>query len=285
MKKLLIQLDSDRHPSSFDAIVGHDAGADELLRYGGIGPEDVRDLVHGAIFTRGPKNLKNTAIFVGGADLQVGEELLARARESFFGPFKVSLMLDSNGSNTTAVAAVVKLENAAGGLDRKRVLVTAGTGPVGTRAAGLFARAGAEVTITSRTKRAADEARAVIEERFECQVSVQVVNYPLGRGTAVAEADIVLAAGPPGIRLVEREARADGRGPKFLGDVNAVPPSGIEGVEATDDGEQRDGAIVFGALGIGGLKMKLHKACIARLFETNDMILDAEAIYEVARSL
>jgi len=38
-------------------------------------------------------------------------------------------------------------------------------------------------------------------------------------------------------------------------------------------------------LGVGGLKMKIHKACIARLFEKNDLILDAEAIAEVASEL
>ncbi len=285
MKTLLIQLDSDRLPSSFDSIVGYDAGAHRVLSYGDVRPEDVRNLVHGAIFTRGPKNLKNTAIFIGGSDLEVGEKLLERAREAFFGPFQVSLMLDSNGSNTTAVAAVVKLERAAGGLKGKRVLIPAGTGPVGMRAAGLFARAGADVTITSRDQGTIERARVATEERFDCSISSQVVKYPLGTGTAVDSADIVLTAGPPEIRLVEREAWAAGRGPSVLGDVNAVPPLGVEGVEATDDAEERDGAIVFGALGIGGFKMKLHKACIARLFETNDLILDAEAIYEVAQSL
>jgi hypothetical protein len=31
--------------------------------------------------------------------------------------------------------------------------------------------------------------------------------------------------------------------------------------------------------------MKIHKACIARLFERNDLVLDAEAIAELAREL
>ncbi|MBI4512479.1 MAG: FAD-dependent monooxygenase [Gemmatimonadetes bacterium] len=285
MKKLLIQLDSDRLPSSFDRIVGYDAGAEEVLSYGAVTPKDVRDLVYGAIFTRGPKDLNNTAVFVGGADIRVGEQLLEEARKAFFGPFKVSLMLDSNGSNTTAVAAVVKLIHAAGGVKGKRAVVVAGTGPVGTRAAGLLARAGAEVTITSRERAAADQARAAVEERFGCQMSAVAVGYPLGRGSVVDGPDLVLATGPPGVQLVKREAWVEGRRARVLGDVNAVPPFGIGGVEAADDGTERDGARTFGALGIGGLKMKLHKACIARLFETNDLILDAETIYEVAESL
>ena len=285
MKTLLLQLDSDRHPSAFDRIVGYDAGADEVLGYGGVQAGDVRDLVHGAIFTRGPKVLKNTAIFVGGSDLGVGEEILERVKEAFFGPLRVSVMLDSNGSNTTAVAAVAKLEGAAVGLKGKRALVVAGTGPVGRRAAGLFARAGADVTITSRSQGAADRAREAIERRFECSISARVASYPLGPGSLLQDADIVLAGGPPGARLIESAAWSEGGGPSVLGDANAVPPLGIEGVEPGDDGEQKNRVTVFGALGIGGFKMKLHKACIARLFSANDLILDAEAIYDVARSL
>ena len=59
----------------------------------------------------------------------------------------------------------------------------------------------------------------------------------------------------------------------------------MEGIEVTDNGAERNGVTVFGALGVGHLKMKIHKACVARLFERNDLVLDAEAIAEVARSL
>ena len=68
-------------------------------------------------------------------------------------------------------------------------------------------------------------------------------------------------------------------------DLNAVPPLGVEGIEVNDDGADRGGTKTFGALGVGGLKMKIHKACIARLFERNDLVLDAETIAEVARDL
>ena len=68
MRKLLLQLDSSRLPSVFDRIVAYDAGADEVLSCGGVTESDVRDLVHGCLFTRGPKDLKNSAVFIGGAD-------------------------------------------------------------------------------------------------------------------------------------------------------------------------------------------------------------------------
>src|SRR5437016_3568789 len=144
MRKLLLQLDSSRLPSVFDRVVAYDGGADEVMSYGGVVEADVRDLIHGCIFTRGPKDLKNTAVFLGGADIAVGEQLLAAATKAMFKPFTVSAMLDSNGSNTTAVAAVAKMVKAAGDVRGKRVLIVAGTGPVGIRAAGLFAKAGAD---------------------------------------------------------------------------------------------------------------------------------------------
>src|SRR2546430_7585076 len=66
MRKLLLQLDSSRLPSVFDRVVAYDGGADEVMSYGGIVEADARDLMHGCIFTRGPKDLKDTATFIGG---------------------------------------------------------------------------------------------------------------------------------------------------------------------------------------------------------------------------
>src|ERR1051325_5279353 len=133
MRKLLLQLDSSRLPSVFDRVVAYDAGADEVMSYGGVTDAEVRDLIHGCIFTRGPKDLKNTAVFVRGADISAGERLLAAATTAMFKPFTVSAMLDSNGSNTTAVAAVAKMVQAAGGGDVRgpRVLIVAKSGPAG----------------------------------------------------------------------------------------------------------------------------------------------------------
>ena len=113
MRKLLLQLDTSPIASVFDRVVGYDGGADEIVTCAGVTEDNVRDLVHGAIFTRGPKDLHNTAIFIGGTDMAAGERLLKAVKDTFFGPMRVSVMLDSNGSNTTAVAAVVKLSRPA----------------------------------------------------------------------------------------------------------------------------------------------------------------------------
>ena len=286
MRTLLLQLDSSPLPSVFDRVVAYDAGADEIMSYGGIADGAVRDLVHGCIFTRGPKDLKHTAIFVGGADMAAGERILKAVQDAFFGPFRCSTMLDSNGSNTTAVAAVEKLVGAVGGdVTGRRATVVAGTGPVGTRAAGLLAKAGAAVTITSRREEEGTRVAEQIAARFGGTVRHVTVKDAAQAAGALEGAELLLNAGPAGVLLVPRAAWANRAGLVAAADLNAVPPLGIEGIEVNDDGATRDGVIVFGALGVGGLKMKLHKACVRRLFERNDLMLDAESIADVAHEL
>jgi hypothetical protein len=285
MRKLLLQLDASPQPSVFDRIVALDAGADEVMSYGSVGEDAVRDLVHGAIFTRSPKNLHHTAIFIGGTTMEGGERLLAAVRKAFFGPLRVSVMLDSNGSNTTAAAAVAKLQRAVGALEGQRAVVTAGTGPVGMRAAGLLARAGADVVITSRRQAAAAAAAERIQTRFGGKVRGRAMTDSSEAGAVLEGAALLLNGGGAGVCLVPRGAWAGRAGLRAVADVNAVPPLGVEGVEVGDDAVERSGALVFGALAVGGLKMQIHKACIARLFERNDIVLDAETVAEVAAGL
>ena len=285
MRKLLLQLDSSRLASVFDQVVAYDAGADQVMSYGGVTEGDVRDLIHGCIFTRGPKDLRHTAVWIGGSNMAAGEHLLALALDSFFGSFRVSVMLDSNGSNTTAVAAVVKIEQTIGDVRGKRVLVLAGTGPVGQRAAGLLAKAGAKVTITSRKPEQGERARRSISERFETQVEAVVMADASHAHELLDGVEILLNSGPAGVMMVPRAAWTNRPALRVMVDLNAVPPLGIEGVEVGDAGVERDGVIAFGAFGIGNFKTKLHKECVARLFTRNDLVLDAEAIAEVAREM
>ena len=285
MRKLLLQLDSSRLPSVFDQVVAYDAGADQIMSYGGVTEPDVRDLILGCLFTRGPKDLHNTAVWVGGSNMVAGEQLLALAVDSMFAPFKVSIMLDSNGSNTTAVAAVVKVEQAVGDVRGKKVVILGGTGPVGQRAAGLLAKAGARVTLTSRKPEQGEKSRQFVNARFDVQVESATVAEPAQVPRVLDGVDILLNAGAAGIQMVSKAGWTAMKSLKVAVDLNAVPPLGIEGVEVNDAGVVKNGVTVFGAFGIGNFKTKLHKACIARLFERNDLVLDAETIADVAREL
>jgi hypothetical protein len=285
-RKILIQLDSDPHPSAFDRVVALDAGADELFSYGNVLPEQVRDLVHGAIFTRGPKDLKHTAIFIGGSDVAAGEKLLAEVRKHMLPQFglRVSVLLDANGANTTAAAAV---RAAARHLELKSVkaLVLGGTGPVGQRVARLLAGQGAEVNIGSRQRGRAEN----VCERIGAAIPSARLS-PFAAGTpeevraALQGCELVIAAGAAGAVLLPRYSRIPAPLLQVAIDLNAVPPSGIEGVELMDKGVKRDGFLGYGAIGVGETKMKIHKAAIARLFEANDIILDADEVYALAAS-
>ena len=284
MKKLLLQLDSDKHPSAFDRIVAYDAGADGVLSYGGVVPGDVAPLIHGAIFTRGFGELHHTAIWIGGSDVAAGDALLEAAKKTFFGPFRVSLMMDSNGCNTTAAAAVARLAGAID-LKGKRVVILAGTGPVGVRAAVLLAREGVSVTLTSRSLDRARAASGQLKAHFGVEVEAVEARDDAGVAGALTGAEACLTAGAAGTTLLRRSVWATHPTLKAMADVNAVPPLGIEGIEAADKGTEREGKRVFGALGVGSLKMKVHKASVARLFERNDEVLDIDGIYNIARSL
>lgn len=283
--KILLQFDPDPQASVFDAVVAVDSGVEQLLQYPGVQVEQVRNLVHGAMFTRGPQDLHNTAIFIGGTNVAAGEELLHKVTKCFFGPLRVSVMLDANGANTTAAAAVL----AAGKhlpLAGATVVVLAGTGPVGQRVARLAARQGAVVRVASRQLDRAIQTA----ERIQTQVDGSQVT---GHGTSgeghldslLAGAHVVIAAGAAGVELLPADVRARAKDLRVAVDLNAVPPAGIAGIEVMDKAAERDGVICYGAIGVGGTKMKIHRAAVARLFTSNHLVLDAEEIFEIGQQL
>ncbi|HEY7159519.1 MAG TPA: NAD(P)-dependent methylenetetrahydromethanopterin dehydrogenase [Gemmataceae bacterium] len=286
-RKLLIQLDSDAQPSVFDRVVAYDAGADEVLSYGGVKPETLRDLVHGAIFTRGPKDLHRTALFIGGSNMALGEKLLAEACKHMLPQFglRVSVLLDANGANTTAAAAV---RAAARHLDLKMVtaLVLGGTGPVGRRVALLLAQQGAEVRVGSREM---TKATAIVEalraQVREAKLEPVAADPSGDLSAALTGRTLVVAAGAAGVVLLPRSVRLACPTLRVMIDLNAVPPLGIEGVGVADKAVDHDGVLGYGAVGVGDTKMKIHKAAIARLFERNDQVLDAEEIYALGEGL
>jgi len=284
MKRLLLQLDSDKHASAFDTITAYDAGVDHVLSYGGVAVEDVRNLVYGAMFTRGGDDLRNSAVFIGGSSVPVGEAMLKAAVDSFFGPVRVSVMADPNGSNTTAAAAVLKITRAVQ-VAGKRAVIFAGTGPVGVRAATLLAKEGCQVAITSRILARARAVCQGIKERFNLDVTPLAVLDDATTAQALEGAAVILTTGAAGVELVKKELWTAVPTIEVVADVNAVPPTGVGGIKPTDDGKVREGRLAFGALGIGGLKMKIHRAAVAKLFERNDLVLDVEEIYEIGKGL
>lgn len=297
MKKILIQLDTDKHASAFDRFVAFDAanGADEVLSYSGVTPADVANLVQGAMFTRAPEELKNTAVWIGGSDVAVGEQMLVEVQKCFFGPFQVSVMIDSNGCNTTAAAAVAMLQKRPELVGSKAVVM--GLGGVGQRAALLLAKAGFQVIATTvpisilgdrytpgRGMRGVINLRKLAEQIPNLQVQ-EVPEWSMLEH-ALTDAKIALAAAPAGIQVLKKDFWSTHPTLQVLVDFNLAEPVGIEGVKPADKfkerGDEQHSRLTLGPIAIGNPKMKVHKACIAKLFESNTHIFDTESIFQVA---
>ena len=285
--RILLHLDTDALPSAFDRVVAVDAGVEHTFSYGGVSPANVMALVHGCVFTRGPVDLHRTAIFIGGSDADAGEALLAAVQTHFVREFglTVSVMLDSNGSNTTAAAAVLA---ASKHLDLKTAnsLILGGTGPVGRRCARLLAEEGGHVRLGSRTKDRAEAVCRAIRAQVPGAKVEAVATASGGDGPAALEGrDLVIAAGAPGVVLLPKKHRVACATLKVAIDLNGVPPEGIEGIGLGDRGKNRDDMHGYGALGVGGTKMKVHRAALAELFARNDAVFDVAAIYAIAKKL
>jgi hypothetical protein len=303
MKKILIQLDTDKFASTFDCIVAHDAGADVVQSYGGVAPPDVRNLILSAFFTRGIPDLRNLAVWIGGSDVDMGEQLLEEARRTFFGPFKISLMLDSNGCNTTASTAIAKLAVQTDLSGKTAVVV--GPGPVGLRAAVLLAGEGCRVQLVSippqllggrfnreLASRTLQSGRTAAENFHKSPsaaagggIQVENIADPAALEKFMDQAEIVIAAGPAGLQMIPMDCWSSKPDLKWLMDFNLTEPLGIEGIKPGDDFAHYGGKSALGALAIGNPKMKVQTACIGRLFERNDLVLDTEGVYGIAKQL
>ncbi len=284
-QRILIQLDGDPQPSSFDSVVAIDSGVDHLLRYSNVRESNVTPLVHGAMFTRGGDDLRHTAIFFGGSDVKAAETLMKACRKAFFGPVRVSMMLDANGCNTTAAAAVVAAGRHAP-LHESIAVVLGGTGPVGRRVAELLAMDGAEVKLTSRSQARASACCEELRDRQGGDRTTPLeVGTPSQLAAAVAGASVVIACGAAGVELIDEPLISGLASLRVAIDLNAVPPTGIGGVKVTDKAQTLGRGVAYGAIGVGGLKMKTHRRAVESLFERNDLTLDAREIYAIAKSI
>jgi hypothetical protein len=213
-----------------------------------------------------------------------GQELLKAVQKHFFPGFQVSVMLDSNGSNTTAAAAVAKLV-ASGSLAGKKAVVLAGTGPVGQRAAYMLAKEGAIVSLTSRKMERAMNACNAVKARFGVDLTPLEAFDNAARADAISDANIVLATGAAGVELLLEAHWRDNSNIELIADANATPPIGVGGTDMMDKGNERHGKIIWGAIGFGTLKLAVHRACIAKLFEDSKQVFDAENIFALAKEM
>jgi hypothetical protein len=284
MKKLLFQFDTDAQASVFDTVVAYDGGADHVIGYANCKAEMIAALVEGTIFTRSESNKKYTAIFIGGSNINTGDALLDAIKKLFFDNFRVSVMLDCNGCNTTAAAAVTSVLKS-GDIKGKKAVILAGTGPVGGRAAVMLARAGARVAITSRSLERSQQTCEHLQKRYGVEIEPLEAITREQRTLQIEHANIVLATGAAGVKLLEPGDWQNNPNLEVIVDANAVPPAGIGGVGMADRGKSLDNKIIWGPIGFGPAKLTLQRHCIGSLFKQSDLILDADEIFNIAKKM
>ena len=261
--------------SPFDINMAADAGYQLVVPYADVGLDSIVALTQDTIFSRGPRGVARTGIFIGGRDAVLAADMLDQCVKAMVPPFAVSVMADPSGAYTTAAAMVACVEAAlqahhGHGLEGRRIVVLGGTGPVGRIAGVLAAQAGAEVRLSSRHGiDVAEEAARHTAARFG------VVMHGVSGGdraavrTSLGEADVLLATAAAGVQVVSAEDLAFAKGLEVAADVNAVPPEGIAGVGVMDDAKPLagTGAVGIGALAIGNVKYQTQHRLLVRMRE------------------
>ena len=285
---ILFFLEADDHASPFDICVAYDAGFDVVVPYAGVGTERIPELVQDAIFSRGTKGVKHTCFFVGGRNPDQSREMAKSIRKAMVRPFETAIVVDPHGAFSTSAAMVAKAEAALrklelGSLSDAHVLVLGGTGPVGESVAHLCAVAGAETVITSR-----DAARATtVAKRVSTKTNVVKGIQTTTAGeiqSALADATLVFTTGAPGVQFVSLAQLEATNGIKILIDANAVPPSGVESLNPTDDmRELAADKFGIGALAVGDLKLKVQRQMLTEARRKAEGLFEDDAALGIAR--
>jgi methylene-tetrahydromethanopterin dehydrogenase len=291
---LLHMLTATKNHSPFDVNMAYDAGWTACTPYTDVTLDEVRDLVQDTIFSRGPKGVKRTGIFIGGRDTHLAMEMMGAAKKSMVPPFEVSLFADPSGAFTTAAGMVACVErelnkHGYGGLQDKKVMVFGGTGPVGSTAAMLAADAGAQALIVSHQSLA--KAQAIVDlcnQRYGSDLLGADGSSDALINDLVREADVVFNAATEGVQVLSDNNLQKATVLKVACDVNAVPPAGIEGVGVMDDGAPLEGlpstTVGIGALAVGNVKYQTQHLLLKRMYETGVAeFLDFNNAFEVAR--
>ncbi len=291
---ILHMLTTAKNLSPFDVNMAMDAGWLSAVPYINVEPGEVQALVQDAIFSRSAKYLKRTAIFIGGRDTKQAMDMLKAAKQAMVPPFEISVFADPSGAFTTAAGmmAAVERELAAKfhtGLAGKSMLALGGTGPVGQAAAVIAAKAGANVRIIGRQLEKAQQIADLCNHEFGDGSINILAGADADKAEYIKNADIVVATGAAGIELLSAELVASAPQLKVAADVNAVPPAGIAGVDAYQNGTaiigSHSGAVGIGALAIGNIKYQAQNRLLKQMIETEKPVyLHFEHAFDVARA-
>jgi methylene-tetrahydromethanopterin dehydrogenase len=278
--------------SPFDVNMASDAGFDVITPYTDVDLKEVSGLVQDAMFSRAPEDGQKTAVLIGGRDPLLALEMFKAAKDAMIPPhFEISVMADPSGAFTTAAGMIAVVEKHLKGrgqsLAGKKVSVFGATGPVGGIVGLMAAKAGAAVTLVGYDGLQRVTARAdQFGERFGVALRPADGSAEEKNTAIVEDTEVILAAGKAGVQILSKGQLARARRLQVALDVNAVPPSGIEGMDAFADGAPLEGtsAVAFGALAVGNVKFKTEHAMLAAMRDAQPRrYLSVDEALETAR--
>ena len=282
--------------SPFDINMAYDAGYNAVVPYGNVTLEQIAALTQDAIFSRGPKGVKRTGIFIGGREIGLAADMLDAAKRAMVPPFEVSVFADPSGAFTTAAGMVACVEQQLAKvhqttLAKKNIVVLGGTGPVGAAAAVLASQAGANVWIASHTSAArARMTSEVVNARYEASTQPGDASAGDAKRAMIANADVILGAAKAGVQVLSAQELAGAKNLLVAADVNAVPPAGIEGIAMLDNGTPLAAgsgkAVAVGALAIGNIKYQVQRGLLeAMIAAEKPLYIDFRDAFAAARKL
>ncbi|MGY6276622.1 NAD(P)-dependent methylenetetrahydromethanopterin dehydrogenase [Methylomonas sp. MgM2] len=297
-RSILHMFDPMPNNSPFDINMALDAGFDVLMPYSNVKLENIQHLTQDAIFSRSPSGIRKTGIFIGGRDIGLAIDMLEATKPAMVPPFEVSVFADPSGAYTTAAALVACVEKALQQNHGKKLtdckaLVFGGTGPVGIATGVIASLQGADASLVDHLSLdTANDAAKQYNRRFNAKLTGAVAKNDAEKIALLADADIVFCTAKAGIRVLSAAVLSQTQQLKVAGDVNAVPPAGIEGIGLNDmaapliHAAQAPNAVGVGALAVGNVKYQTQHELLKSMLETEKPVfIDFREAFIKARSL
>lgn len=295
MKPTILHLfTAAKNASPFDVNMAFDAGFDKVMPYTSLELAEVAGLSQDAIFSRSPSGMRRQALFIGGRDIDLAMAMMATAKNTMFDPFACSIFADPSGAFTTAAAIVAKLEwhlkrqfNQT--LAGKTLCIFGANGPVGGCVAMIAAQLGMQVQLVSH-KAVTELKEKVGRWNQQHQWSMQVVDGSTeqAKQAVLAQAELIVCAAAAGVRLLSQAQLQGAKNLMGLADVNAVPPSAVEGISPSVDGEPMlsANAVAIGAMAIGQLKYQTQMQLLKKMLSAEQpLYLAYNEAFEQARAI
>lgn len=279
-----------KNASPFDVNMAIDAGYNQIITYTNVVLNETIGLTQDAIFSRSPSGLKQEALFFGGRDILIALEMQKLARSAMFTPFEISTFSDPSGAFTTAAAMLAKidayLKTHGTSLAKESIAIFGASGAVGSTAALIAAKLGTSVLMMAHSDKQSMQAHVdKLSQHYGAALQVVDGSTDQAKIDALNQVSVAVCVGPAGVRVLNIDHFKQSTTLKVVADVNAVPPSGIEGVDAMTDGKTIEGTTVvgYGALAIGQLKYVTQNKLLQQMLASEKpMHIDYQDAYEYA---